>query len=238
MQFVDGSQSDRRNPRIPGLAGEVASLKRRLFREATMAIDMLERALEALWAGDAASATAVRQRDDRIDLEEVAIEQQCYRLMTMEHPIARDFRVLAFILRVNADVERVADHAVSISKIVQRMDGRPSPQWPTALRELGNRVPLMCHALLRAVMDEDLDEARRLVRADSVIDGLDAQIFEESKELMRKDADALDVGMYAYRIGRELERVGDLMAGIAEDVVYLVTGEIIRHEKRRRKAGA
>ena len=103
----------------------------------------------------------------------------------------------------------------------------------------------MCHELMRAVLDEDVEAARRLVAADKIIDQLDRRLFEEAMGLMRPspgspiDPDAdLAIGMLIYRIGRELERVGDLMGAIAEDVVYLATGSIIRHEKRRTRLGA
>lgn len=219
-------------------------LKRRLVREGTMALAMLEAALAALRTLDVPAARQVRRSDDQLDLEEVAIEQECYELLALHHPFARDFRLVAFCLRANADLERVGDHASSIAKLVVRMrDLTPAgtvPAWPTALLELSERVPAMSHQLLRAVLDEDVESARRLVVDDEVIDQLDRRLFDEVQELVRvqgRDASAVALGMLVYRAGRELERVGDLMASMAEDVVYLSTGQIIRHAKRRDGAG-
>jgi len=226
---------------------KILALKRRLVREASMAVAMLEAALKALWALDVDAAMAVRLSDDRVDMEEVAIEQECYEILALHHPFARDFRVLTFILKVNSDVERVADHASSVCKVVKKIsEARRAaslsgpPHWPTALIELGDRVPAMCHELLRAVLDEDVEAARQLVTADKVIDSLDKRAFEEAMDLMKStpgDETELAVGILMTRASRELERVGDLMTNIAEDVVYLATGEIIRHEKRRRGMG-
>lgn len=230
----------------PGLFStdrRIMALKRRLVREATFAISMFENALAALWKLDVNAARAVRLSDDNIDNEEVQIEQECYEVLALQHPYARDFRAVTFILKVNADVERVADHASSIAKVVIRIaealgPGAAPPRWPTALIELGERVPAMCHELLRAVLDEDVEAARRLVASDKVIDQLEKRIFEEAMELVRRaengDAD-LPVGMLIYRLGRELERIGDLMAAVGEELVYLATGAIIRHEKRQRR---
>jgi phosphate transport system protein len=217
----------------------IVELKRRLLREATMAVVMLERAVTALWTLDVASAKAVRRSDDEIDTEEVAIEQAAYEVLALRAPYAKDFRAVTFILRTNASVERVADHAASIAKVVGRIAdhaGGLVPAWPTALQELGRRVPAICHETLRAVQDEHVDEARRIVANDQTIDQLERRLFEETQEMMtggpHGQAD-LAIGLLVYRTGRELERVGDLMASIAEDVVYLATGEIIRHSKRR-----
>lgn len=212
-------------------------LKRRLVNEATMAVDMIERSLEALWGLDVEAAGAVRQRDDRIDLEEVAIETECYELLTLGQPVARDFRRIAFVLKVNADVERVADHAVSIAKVIPELAAHPPRPWPMALQELRERVPLICHALLRAMLDEDDEAAREIVRSDKIIDRLDRRLLSEVTELMSREPGLLTTGILIYRIGRELERIGDLMANIAEDVIYLVTGEIVRHAKRRKPQG-
>ena len=161
-----------------------------------------------------------------------------------------DFRSITFALRVNADLERVADHASSIAKVVQRIAdaraGTPLPKWPTSLVELGQRVPAMCHETLRALMDEDEESARRLVAGDRIIDGLEKRLFDEVREMIRlmgvtpgiHDDRAVTIGMLTYRAGRELERIGDLMASTAEDVVYLKTGQIIRHEKRKAAAAS
>ncbi|MFG0305578.1 MAG: phosphate signaling complex protein PhoU [Phycisphaerales bacterium JB040] len=217
---------------------DLAQLRRRVVREATMTIDMLEMAIRGLWGLDADLAKEVRRGEARIDLEEVAIETECLRLMALRQPFGTDFRTLAFCLKVNEDLERVADHASSIAKITLRMiaDGL-SPKWPEALVELGERVPVFSHRLLRAVLDVDEAAAREIVSSDKVIDTLDHRLFLELTEGIEDGTWHPESGLLLYRVGRELERVGDLMANIAEDVVYLTTGEIIRHTKNKSAAG-
>lgn len=217
------------------LEHELLRLRRRLVTEASYAIHMLESALQALWEADPERAADVRAREERVDEEEVAIEQECLRLMTLQQPFAHDFRLLTFCLKVNLDVERVADHASSIAKIARLLDDCIEIPWPTALRDMGDRVPAMCHDLLRAVLREDADQAREVIGADKVIDQLDKRLFTEVKAWIANEPDATDQALLAYRVGRELERVGDLMGNIAEDVVYLVTGTIVRHAKKRNR---
>ncbi|MCW5769922.1 MAG: phosphate signaling complex protein PhoU [Phycisphaeraceae bacterium] len=224
------------NPRTD-FEGQIERIRRRLVREAVVAVGMLERAIDALWTLDREEAAIVRSKDTRVDREEVAIESDCYRLLTMQHPVAKDFRMIAFVLKVNQDIERVADHASSIAKSILAFRGDIPPRWPTALEELAHRVPAQCHVLLRAVVDEDTDKAREIVAGDKVLDEIHRRLFDEIVETMDGSSDSSANGLLIYRIGRELERVGDLMAAIAEDVVYLRTGQIIRHAKRLKPAG-
>lgn len=222
-------------PQLRQLEKDLQELKKRLVREAVSAVGMLEAALAALWKLDKAAAKEVRRRDDSIDVEEVKIEELALRMMALQQPFARDFRVLAFILKANSSIERVGDHATSIAKVTNRIDRPTPPSWPTALLEMGERVPMMCHATLEALIGENVAAAREVVTSDKLIDGLDRKLFDETLQWMKAHPGEPEIGLMMTRIGRELERVGDLMANIAEDIVYLATGQIIRHEKRRLK---
>lgn len=238
-----GDPSRRDDPARPGaatppLAREAVAVKRRLVDEATAAVGMLEAALASFWELDTQSAGEILTRDDRIDREEVAIEETVFKLMALQSPMARDFRLLAFVLKVNADVERIGDHSCSVAKITIKLAGYGSIAWPTSLVELGQRVPMACHKCLRSLLDEDATLAKQVVVEDKVIDKLNRQLFDETVSLMRSRDDAHALGLLIYRVGRELERVGDLVTNIAEDVVYLATGEIIRHEKKRLREAA
>ncbi len=216
---------------------QIDAIKRRMIRQGTLAIGMLEASLDALWSIDAEVALHVREQDTAIDTEEVRIEEECYQILALQQPVARDFRMLAFILKVNHDIERVADHASSISKVAMKLAALPVvPVFPTGLREMGERVPAACHKLLRAMLEEDVDSARQIVLDDKLIDNLDKGSFAElTKSMAQKGEDDIAAGLLLYRVGRELERVGDLMKNIAEDVVYLGTGEIVRHAKSKNK---
>ena len=216
---------------------ELAMVKRRVLDEATSAVAMLEAAIGALWDLNTAAAGEILKRDDRLDQEEVEIEEAVFRLMTLQHPFARDFRLLAFILKVNGDIERVGDHACSIAKIVFKLADQAPAEWPQSLVELGQRVPIACQRLLRALMDEDAELSRSVVVDDKTIDRLTRRLFDETVDFMERHDEAHAAGLLIYRIGRELERVGDLMTNIAEDIIYLRTGEIVRHEKKRMREG-
>ena len=232
--FLRGQDSEESLSHSP-FHRDLRTLRGRLIRAGNVAIDMLETSIWGLWNNDKAAAAEIRVRDDAVDAEEVAIEAECLRLMTLQQPYGQDFRTLAFCLKVNADIERVADHATSLAKVTLKIDGDDAPSWPVALVEIGDRIPEMCQTLMRAVLEEDVEGARALITKDSVIDRLDKRLFNEIVEWIQRDPDHAEQGLLCYRVGRELERVGDLLGNIAEDVVYLATGQIIRHQKVKNK---
>ena len=239
--MFDSNQSKQSNP-IPVPAPrmssnakfdeELANLRRRLIREASMAIDLLVSAVSGLWDLDHDLAQKIRVGENEVDTEEVAIEQECLRLLTLERAFGHDLRQLAFCLKVNQDIERVADHASSLAKICLKLQP-PAPQWPMALREMGDRIPVACEELLRAVVNSDVESARMIRAQDKTIDQLDKRAFEEIREMIEHEPHNAAVGLLMYRVARELERVGDLLANIAEDIIFLETGQIVRNTKRK-----
>jgi phosphate transport system protein len=216
------------------LDDDLAKVRRRMIREAAQAIDIIKFAINALWEMDESSRKQISRIEKEIDKEEVRIEQECYRILALKNPFAADFRLIAFILRVNSDIERVADHASSINKIMSKLDSQEF-QWPESLREMGERIPVMCEQLLRAVVNTDAELAKSVVQQDRAIDKLDSQAFDEISDMIEDDPENASNYMLVYRIARELERVGDLLGNIAEGILYLVTGNIVRHTPRKKK---
>ena len=213
---------------------QLASLRRRLIREASQAVDLLSQSIEVLWTADREGAKEVKRIEKQIDIEEVRIEQECFRILALQTPFGADFRLITFSLKANSDIERLADHASSIAKISKRFEAE-SPDWPESLREMGERVPVMCQELLRAVINADIVAAKEVVKRDKIIDRLDKQTFKELTQKIESNPSFASDYMLMYRISRELERVGDLLGNIAEDVVYLVTGDIVRHAPKPKK---
>lgn len=216
------------------LPRQIVALKRQLIKEASYAVAMIEQALDALLRLDRPQAKAVRKQDDVIDLQEIEIEKACLDLLLMQHPVASDFQAVLFVLRVNTQIERVGDHASSIAKVASRMaKAGLDPRWPTALVEMAHRVPAACHKTLRAVLDEDVQAAREIIAEDEVIDELEKTLFGEILEMIRTEPQGDLAGLYIHRVGRELERTADVMAGICRDLIYRETGENLRHARKK-----
>jgi phosphate transport system protein len=246
-QREEESNQPRREPIVattPATAKRLQALQRRLSREGALAVSMLESAIDALSKLDADAARQVRFADDQIDNEEIAIELECNEILALHNPIARDLRFVTFALRVNSDFERVGDHASSVAKATIKLapliskvtPGSDASHLPTSLRDLCVRVPAMCHDLLRAMNDMNVDLARDIVQYDPTIDALEKRALDEVMAMVHargREDHAILAALHLTRVGRELERVGDLMSACAEDLIYLLTGEIVRHAKRR-----
>jgi phosphate transport system protein len=216
---------------------EIAALKARVQKEASTAVGMLESACEALFKLDEPAARGVMVIDDQVDTEEVHIEEEGLRILVLFQPYARDFRTITALLRVNADLERLADHATSIAKLTLKLKALGVAAFPTSLIELGQRVPMQCHALLTSLGSEDAESARSVIRADITIDTLDKRLFDECIAVIGHTHESKAAALLMYRCGRELERVGDLAGAIAEDLIYIAGGAIVRHKEKRRLKG-
>ncbi|HYD01104.1 MAG TPA: phosphate signaling complex protein PhoU [Phycisphaerales bacterium] len=211
---------------------ELRNLRGMILAEAATAIGMVEQAAEALVALDDNAARIVIGRDDEIDREEVRIEEECFRILALFHPFAKDFRLITTFVKINNDIERVADHATSVAKQTIKLQKLGVRSIPTALNELAQRVPMLCRGVLNSLASEDAADARELAAKDKAIDSLEKQLFEECVNIMADARDSKAAGLIMHRCGRELERVGDLMKNIAEDLIYLQSGTIVRHEKK------
>ena len=213
---------------------ELAALRRRLIREAASATDLLKQSFDVLLDCTDEGVREIRNIEREIDEEEVKIEEECFRILALQQPFGSDFRMLTFCLKVNSDIERLADHAASMAKISRKLRA-DNLQWPPALKEMMQRIPMMCQELLRAVINSDIEAAKEVVARDKIIDRLDKQTFRELAGFIEAHPEDASEYMLMYRISREIERVGDLLGNIGEDVVYLVTGEIVRHENAASK---
>jgi phosphate transport system protein len=189
-------------------------------------------AVRAAWAGDAAAGKAIEARDDQIDTEEVAIEQEAINLLALFQPTAIDLRTIFTIIKVNNDLERIADKAATIGRrvkyvVLERIDlnrfGQLAVLRDATLACLDHTVQLISFA--------DITSARDVLAAEDRIDQVYADfvspLLEEGGRPVSPEV--LNITLTLIRLARALERIGDLCSNIAEDVVFLRTGSIIRH---------
>lgn len=204
-------------------------LQRRSLRMASQVEDMVAEAGEAIFLADEALARRVIGRDEEVDAAEVEVEAEVIRLLALYQPVGIDLRTLCTILKVNNDLERVADCAVNLAERAKHGVLQPLARQSAELKQ-------MCPVVRRALRDAvqaysacDVDIARRVREQDSGIDALYAQIVRHVVDVV--DASPEDAAGYLdlLSVAKNLERIADHATNIAEDVIFLATGQIVRH---------
>lgn len=204
-------------------------LRRRSLRMASQVEDMLEELCEVVLQLDEPLARRVVKRDEEIDAEEVAVESEVIRLLALYQPVGSDLRLLTTILKVNSDLERVADCSVNIAQRAYHRFVQPLAAGNAHLRQM---VPLVRAALRDAVhayASDDLAVAQKVLAADRAIDALYGQIVRTAVATAAESPDQMPAHLDVLSVAKNLERIADHATNIAEDVVFLCTGAIIRH---------
>jgi phosphate transport system protein len=194
-------------------------------------IDSLEKSVAALREGRVDMVSEVKELERSSDREEVRIEQSCLRVLALFEPVASDLRRMATILKVSRDWERIADLAARIArrgrKLVRGWEGAVAV--PDSLKALGSEVLEQTRASYEALAGRDSARARALIEGDRSIDRGYRRFRREMKDSLRRDPGLLDAWLQLLSIGRHLERIADHATGIAQTVIYLEEGIIVRH---------
>lgn len=214
------------------LQEHIEKLLLRLDRMALRVQQSVHDALRAAWIGDVEAGKGVEARDDQIDREEVDIEQEAINLLALYQPTAVDLRTVFTIIKVNNDLERIADKAAGIGRrvkhiVMEKIDLADFPQ----LRVLREATLEALEHTVQLINLANVQGARQVIAAEDRINRAYADFVGPLLEGEPQTATvgALNVTLTLIRLARNLERIGDLCCNIAEDVVFLRTGEIVRH---------
>ena len=214
------------------LQNELDRLKQRLFHLSAMVEENLTMGVEAVLAGDAAAGERVRQRDADIDRLEVEVEEECLKILALHQPVAIDLRLLIAILKMNNDLERISDLAVSIASGSACRAGEAMPEELGArMQELANKGRAMLRKTLESLMAMDVRVAREVLAADDEVDALYFKFSGVIKTMLATNPEDKGWLISWLMAAKCLERVGDHATNIAEDTIYSVEGEIVRHRK-------
>lgn len=206
-------------------------LRRRSLRLGSAVEDMLDEACAAALQVDHALARRVIARDTEIDAEEVAIESEVIRLITLFQPVASDMRLLTTVLKINSELERIADCAVNIAQRARHIEPRSVGQAGGGLKEMARGTRQMLRGAIQAFADEKAEAARALLGEDAAIDAFYGQFIRELTVEAIRSPEMMSTHLDVLSIAKNLERVGDHATNIAENVIFLKTGEIVRHNR-------
>jgi len=193
--------------------------------------------INALQTRQPSLADEVIRGDETIDQEENFVEEECLKILALHQPVAVDLRRIIAVLKINGDLERMADLCVNIAERVVTLGGVPTLPFPGRLQEMADLTTTMVQQSLDAFMKPDADLARRVIRLDDEVDRFNKEIIDELIALMQASPEFVTQGLSVFSAVRHLERIADHATNIAEDVVYLIEGEIIRHRPPEAAAG-
>lgn len=201
-----------------------------LMRLAAIVEDSLNNSVHALCDSRADLAAAVKGEERSVNTREVQIEHDCLRILALHQPVASDLRRVAITLKINGDLERMADLALHIAKRVRKMTrDSTSPPIPPAMESMAMEVLGQVRDTLDALAKSDVALARSVIQGDRAIDRQYHALLKAFKQSIRFDPERVDAWLRLINTARNLERIADHATNIAESVIYLMEGDIVRH---------
>jgi phosphate transport system protein len=204
-------------------------LQRDLLTLAASVEEAIHMAIRALQRREPDPAEQVIAGDAQIDQEENHIEEECLKILALHQPVAVDLRRIASAMKINTELERMADLAEDIAERALHLARLPVVPIPENLQHMTDLATSMVRQSLDAFVNLDPRHARRVCRLDNEVDRYNNEIIQELIKMMQESPTKVEAGLSLFSATRHLERIADHATNIAEDVVYLVEGTIIRH---------
>src|SRR6185436_9092427 len=176
-------------------------------------------------------AREVLAGDDAIDRKELEVEDLCLKMLALHQPVAGDLRFIVAVMKVNNDLERMGDHAQNIAERALFLATHAPIDVDLDFARMLDAVRKMVSQSLDALVNQDPKSARAVLAEEDAIDRLHEHMFEVLQELMARDSSTIERAVQMLSVSRHLERIADLATNIAEDIVFMVEGEIIRHSQ-------
>jgi phosphate transport system protein len=218
--------------RRPHFGEELDALKHRLLNMGALVEDRVHRAVHALIACDVAEAEAVAAGDQEVNDFQIEIDDRCIKLLALQQPMARDLRFITSAIKINADLERIADQAVNIAESAGKVLAQ-GPALPSViLRRMAELAERMTRDSLDAFVNGDVALARDVILRDDEVDRLKDRLFGDLIAAMMADPASTPDALSFVLIGRNLERIADHATNIAEDVIFMVEAKDVRHHHR------
>jgi phosphate transport system protein len=208
---------------------ELVLLKGELLSMASLVEQALHGSIQALVERDEELAQKVIASDDAINMAEIKIDDFCLKLLALHQPTAIDLRFITSALKIDNDLERMGDQAVNIAERALELIKEPLLKPLIDIPRMAELAQKMVKDSLDAFVHKDPDLAREVCRRDDQVDALNDQVFRELLTYMMQDPRTITRAVHLLLVGRHLERIADHATNIAEDVIYMVQGKIIKH---------
>jgi phosphate transport system protein len=210
--------------------GKLTELRRQLIEYANHVEAMIDGSIRGLSRRDGEVLSAIIGKyEAKANREEIAIEEACIEIIAKYEPRARDLRTVLMVLKINNDLERLADHAVNSAESGLFLIDQPFLKPLIDIPRMAEVANAMLKDSIIAFISEDSLLAQKVCERDNLVDALASQILRELITFMISDPTTIERALHLLKIARNLERTADLSTNICEDVIYMVEGRIIKH---------
>jgi phosphate transport system protein len=208
---------------------QIDALKERILKVGTLVEEAISKSITALINRDAALAQRVIANDEAIDRMEVEVEEECLKILALYQPVAADLRFVVSALKINNDLERMGDLAKNIAKRVPQLaQGEPCP-LPPEIRTMAMQTQEMVKQCLDAVVKGDPSLARQVREEDDAVDASRQRVRRTILDGIKSTPERVESLLRINSVSKHIERIADMATNIAEDVIYMVEGDIVRH---------
>jgi phosphate transport system protein len=208
---------------------ELEKLKKKILSLSALVEERVYLAIKAIESRDPDLAERIIRSDHEIDEAEVEVEEECLKILALYQPVAIDLRLIVTVIKINNDLERIGDEAVNIAERIQSIAKRSTYSFHFDYAEMAEIAAAMLKQSLDALVNLDIDTAFRVLTLDDEVDDIQSKAYSQIKAAMGEHPEEMTYLLNLYLISRHLERIADHATNIAEEVIYLIEGEIIRH---------
>ncbi len=211
------------------LQREIDRLKKHTVALCGLVEEQVQKAVRALLERDAELAREVEQNDAEVDQREVDLEEECLRALALYQPVAIDLRLIVSVLKINNDLERIGDLAVNLAHKAAALCQGPDRQVPMDLAAMWEKTQVMLRDSINALVELDARLANDVCKRDDEVDQMKHTFRVKLEEEIQRRPDQVRPLMRLLAASRNLERIADCATNIAEDVIYMIEGRIVRH---------
>jgi phosphate transport system protein len=211
------------------LIRELDKIKKKILSLGTLVEERVRMTAQAVDTRDTALAQKIIDTDWEVDEMEVDVEEECLKILALHQPVAVDLRFLVAAIKINNDLERIGDQAVNIAQRLMTIAKRPDVNFVFDYLPMANKAEEMLRMSLDALVNVDVDLAFKVLTMDDEVDDIKDEAYDRIKSAIKENPNRVGYLINLLLISRHIERLADHATNIAEEVIYLIEGEIVRH---------
>lgn len=208
---------------------ELEQLKAKLLHMCSLVSTSLRTSIDAVVSNSEPQARKVFETERTINAMELEIDNGVVDILALQQPVASDLRLILAILKINNDLERIADHAVNIAESAIGLVKTPNRESLLKIPQMAEQTITMLHDAIQSFVELDAARAQSVLKADDIVDAMNRELIAEVVQLIKVDQALIEGNLELARISRNLERVADLTTNIAEEVIFYAKAKIVKH---------